>query len=173
MLGPPGAGLIIYLATIFTWLGLAAYGFNWKINFAWWRYPYDGWDALTAYGAVLAVAWVLLARWLRKSATGGLPKKWKRRRVELPPIEPTYECDDYLSAAKKRAAKLIDANKNDKEPAAKQALAELDQAEKEYLLRLHQALLLCRIPAAMPNRQRVNGTGYGIRAWFSDGVLVW
>lgn len=132
---------------------MAAYGFKWKVEFAWWRDEYCWLAALTGYVVVLAVVWFLLWRWLRKSATGGLPKNWKTHRVELPPIELTYEYDDNLSAAKKKAAKLIDANNNGKEPATQQDLAELDQVEKEYLLRLYQALLLCRIPAAMPNRQ--------------------
>jgi len=148
MLGPPAAGLIIYLATLFAWLGLAGYGFCWKRGFGWW-------GVLSAYVVVLIAAWVVLSRWLQRSATVGLPKKLKKRRVEMPPIDPTYSSDSRLIAAKEKTVELIAANKKVKDLAGKQALAaQLDGAEKEYLYRLYQALLQCRIPVAVQNRQR-------------------
>jgi len=64
MLGPPAAGLIIYIATAFTWLLLALYGFKASPNLPW---------ALAAMGAfvlLLALAWILL--WL---CLNGAPTK--------------------------------------------------------------------------------------------------
>jgi hypothetical protein len=64
MLGPPLAGLIIYIATAFAWLLLALYGFKASPNLPW---------ALAAMGAfvlVLALAWILL--WL---CLNGAPTK--------------------------------------------------------------------------------------------------
>jgi hypothetical protein len=58
MLGPPAAGLIIYVATAFIWLYIAGYGFSWWMN------PFQAGWLVPAYGIVLAVAWMLLSRWL-------------------------------------------------------------------------------------------------------------
>jgi hypothetical protein len=44
MLGPPAAGLTVYLATVFTWLWLAGYGFHW------WGWSY-AWGFLIGYGS--------------------------------------------------------------------------------------------------------------------------
>jgi hypothetical protein len=75
MLGPPAAGLIIYLATVFAWLGLAGFGFGW------WKRVSDAWGLLLVYGVVLIGAWLGLSWWLRRSATGGLPAD--RRNAKL------------------------------------------------------------------------------------------
>ncbi len=47
MLGPPAAGLMIYLATALAWLWLAGYGFHW------WRWSY-------AWGLVFLVGYVVV-----------------------------------------------------------------------------------------------------------------
>ena len=60
MLGPPTAGLIIYIATAFIWLYIAGYGFSWWMN------PFQAGWLVPTYGIVLAVAWMLLSRWLPK-----------------------------------------------------------------------------------------------------------
>jgi hypothetical protein len=66
MFGPPAAGLIIYLATVFAWLGLAGFGFGW------WDRVSDAWGLLLVYLVVLIGAWLGLSWWLRRSATGRL-----------------------------------------------------------------------------------------------------
>ena len=139
MLGPPAAGLIIYLATVFAWLWLAGYGFSW--------WPVRAWGLLFVYVAVLPVAWILLSCWLRRSAVGGLPMKWKKRRVDLPPVWPNWRSDGDLIAAKPAARPITD-NKKLSEQARNQAMAELDRVEVEYLFKLHETFLQCRIPAA-------------------------
>jgi hypothetical protein len=68
MLGPPAAGLIVYLATAFTWLFIAGFGL------AWWKDPSDAWWLLPIYPVVLAGGGVLLWWWLDRAATGK-PKK--------------------------------------------------------------------------------------------------
>jgi hypothetical protein len=93
MLGPPAAGLIIYLATVFVWLWLAGYGFSSRREFAWWLKLSDARTFLFGYGVMLVAAWIFLSWRLRKSATGGLPKKWKRSRVEMPPMKPNWEAE--------------------------------------------------------------------------------
>lgn len=64
MLGPPAAGLIIYLATAFTWLYVAGFGFSWWASFSRTRW------LLLAYAFVLAGAWVWVWWWLKKAAAG-------------------------------------------------------------------------------------------------------
>jgi hypothetical protein len=64
MLGPPAAGLIVYLATAFTWLFIAGFGLSW------WKDPRDAWWLLPLYPVVLAVAGVLLWVWLERAAKG-------------------------------------------------------------------------------------------------------
>lgn len=62
--GPPAAGLIIYLATAFTWIYIAGSGFLRRaaVPQAWWL--------LLVYPVVLGSAWLLLSRWLDEAATG-------------------------------------------------------------------------------------------------------
>jgi H+/Cl- antiporter ClcA len=64
MLGPPAAGLIIYLAAAFTWIYIGGYGFSW------WRDASDVWWLMLVYLAVLLAGWALLSRWLEDAATG-------------------------------------------------------------------------------------------------------
>jgi hypothetical protein len=64
MLGPPAAGLIIYLATTFAWLWLAGYGFEWSIPLVW---------AFVGFGVLLTGSWIWLSWWLTQAATGRLP----------------------------------------------------------------------------------------------------
>jgi hypothetical protein len=141
MLGPPAAGLIIYLATAFAWLWLAGYGLGW------WAVRASG--LLYVYGAVLLVAWILLSWWLRRSAIGGLPKKWKKRRVDLPPLRPNWRSDEDIIAAK-NFARLITDNKRVNE---RERNAMLDGAETEYLNKLGKTFSQCRITAAERSRQ--------------------
>jgi hypothetical protein len=135
MLGPPAAGLMIYLATMFAWFWLAGYGFYW------WGVS-DAWGLLVGYGVVLTVAWVGLRWWLQQTATGELPTRWKKYRIDLPPMKPTWTSE--LTAARRRL----------KEAASKQELtAALDQAELEYLRSLYEALVDNRIPTAARDSQ--------------------
>jgi hypothetical protein len=83
MLGPPAAGLIIYLVTVFAWLWLAGYGFKW------WGWSY-AWGFLIGYGVALIVAWIWVSWGLKRAATGGLPAEWKRYVVEMPPMSPIW-----------------------------------------------------------------------------------
>jgi hypothetical protein len=70
MLGPPAAGLIVYSATAWTWLGLAGYGFHWLgPTSPVWRWVLF----LLSYGVVLIAGWVSLRRWLDSAARGGDP----------------------------------------------------------------------------------------------------
>ena len=64
MLGPPAAGLIIYLATAFTWFYIAGVGFSWSLSRS------HTWRLLFAYLAVLIAAAGLVWWWLRRAATG-------------------------------------------------------------------------------------------------------
>lgn len=68
MLGPPAAGLIIYLAAAFTWLYVAGFGFSWWASFSRTRW------LLLAYAVVLAGAWVWVWWWLKKAAAGDQTK---------------------------------------------------------------------------------------------------
>ena len=72
MLGPPAAGLIIYLATAFTWIYIAGFGFSWWIDttHAWWL--------LLVYAAVLSWAWMLVSRWLANAATDNKTKSGRK-----------------------------------------------------------------------------------------------
>jgi hypothetical protein len=60
MLGAPAAGLIIFIATAFAWLWLTAYGFEWPLSLAW---------GLLSFVTVLALSWVLVWRWLKRTAS--------------------------------------------------------------------------------------------------------
>jgi hypothetical protein len=61
MLGPPAAGLIIYLAVIFAWFYVAGVGFGW-----WNKQEWRPWVLVVGgYGAALGVAWWFLRRYLR------------------------------------------------------------------------------------------------------------
>ncbi len=144
MLGPPAAGLIIYLATGCAWLWLADYGFGW--------WPVRSRGLLVAYGGVLLVAWILLSWWLRQSADGGLPKKWKKRKVDLPPIKPNWWSDGDLIAAKQAARPITD-NAKVNEQAKTRAQEELDRVEQKYLGKLHEAFLQYRTPATARSHQ--------------------
>jgi len=144
MLGPPAAGLIIYLATGCAWLWLADYGFGW--------WPVHLWSLLVPYGGVLLVAWILLSRWLRRSADGGLPKKWKQRKVYLPPIKPNWWSDGDLIAAK-QAARPITGNGKVSEQTRNRAQEELDRSEKKYLDKLLETLLQYRTPVTAGRHQ--------------------
>jgi hypothetical protein len=73
MLGPPAAGLIIYLATAFTWLYVAGFGFSWWASFSRTRW------LLLAYAVVLAGAWVWVWWWLKRP-----PPVIKRRLTAIP-----------------------------------------------------------------------------------------
>jgi hypothetical protein len=70
MLGPPAAGLIIYLGSAFTWLYVAGLGFSSYLNSP------RAWRLLVVYVAVLTYANVLVAVgvlvwwWLDRAATG-------------------------------------------------------------------------------------------------------
>jgi hypothetical protein len=64
MLGPPLAGLVIYLATAFTWLYIAGRGF------CWWGNSFSAWWLLLLYVFMLAVAWCVVRGWLGKAARG-------------------------------------------------------------------------------------------------------
>src|SRR5215211_8289887 len=61
MLGPPGAGLVVYLAVMFAWLYVAGVGYGW------WPEPEVGlglaWLLVPGYLVVLAVAWVAVRSW--------------------------------------------------------------------------------------------------------------
>lgn len=83
MLGPPAAGLIIYLATAFVWLWLAGYGFSWRREFVWWTRVSDARPFLLGFGVVLVGTWILLSWWLRRSATGGLTKRGANTMIDL------------------------------------------------------------------------------------------
>jgi hypothetical protein len=137
---------------------LAGYGFGW--------WPVRAWGLLFAYWAVLLVAWILLSRWLRRSAIGGLPMKWKKHRIDLPPVWPNWESYGDLIAAK-RAARPITDNKKLSEQARNQALVELDRVEVEYLSKLHEAFLQCRILAA--TRSHNEGKLWRVWSWLSAG----
>jgi hypothetical protein len=138
MLGPPAAGLTIYLATTFTWLWLAGFGFRW------WGWSY-AWGFLVGYAVVLTVTWIALSKWLGQSATGGLPHEWKKYVLEMPPMKP-----NWMSG-------LDDARKKVMEAARRQELAaELDRAEQEYLTHVYNTLADNRIEAATRSRQRAN-----------------
>jgi hypothetical protein len=67
MLGPPAAGLIVYLATGFTWLYVAGFGFSW------WTGSSAAWWLLPLYVVVLVVAWCWVQSWLYEAATGKEP----------------------------------------------------------------------------------------------------
>jgi hypothetical protein len=62
MLGPPAAGLIVYLVTAFTWLYIAGFGS------IWWRNPSRARWLLPGYMVVLAGASILVWWWLRRAA---------------------------------------------------------------------------------------------------------
>ena len=139
MLGPPAAGLIIYLATVFAWLWLAGYGFY---GFKWWGWSY-AWGFLIGYGIVLMVVWIWVWWGLKRAATGGLSPDWKRYIVEMPPMSPTWTSEVATARWKvKKAARKPELT------------AELDQAENEYLETLNRALLKSRIRAAARHPQR-------------------
>jgi hypothetical protein len=77
MLGPPAAGLIIYIATAFTWLFVAGVGFSWwSISTSSPTHtvpkpsPYCALVPLLGYVAVLAVACICVRRWLLRAAAG-------------------------------------------------------------------------------------------------------
>jgi hypothetical protein len=139
MLGPPAAGLIVYLATFITWLWLAGYGFHrWELSSPWSLSVF-----LVGYVVLLILAWVGLSRWLERSATDPLSAGWKRYVIEMPPMDRTW------------ASELGAARDTVKHIAMKPELtAQLDRAEVDYLASLHKTLLDKRIEAAARNRQQ-------------------
>lgn len=69
MLGPPGAGLVVYIAVVFVWVYLAGVGGGWwpsPASSSW--APAHGfghaWILLPLYGVVEAAAWFLTHAWL-------------------------------------------------------------------------------------------------------------
>jgi hypothetical protein len=61
MLGPPLAGLVVYVAVAMAWLYVAGFGFDW-----WSKEP---WGLLVGYVGSLALGWVLMKRYLMPSPT--------------------------------------------------------------------------------------------------------
>ena len=95
MLGPPAAGFIIYIATAFTWLLLALYGFKASPNLPW---------ALAAMGAfvlLLALAWILLWLCLNGAPTKGFVI---RSPVMLSPAWPSTSQSDMETQRARAAA---------------------------------------------------------------------
>jgi hypothetical protein len=76
MLGPPAAGLVIYLAVIFAWLYAAGVGFGW------WNKPYQWWlwVLVGGYAAVLLAAWWFFRGHLDEWAAGPAPNEDLVRR---------------------------------------------------------------------------------------------
>jgi hypothetical protein len=95
MLGPPAAGLLIYLATAFAWLYVAAVGLFWPRHV-----PGGGWWLLPVYAVVLVVSWLWVRRWLLKSASGNVPTGWSNLDAML---------SDYVDARRCRNLKPIEA----------------------------------------------------------------
>jgi hypothetical protein len=140
MLGPPAAGLIIYLATALAWLCLAGYGFKLSINLAW---------AFFGFAVLLIGSWIWLSLWLKRAAFGRLPMKWEIRHGHaLPRIRPRNALQVQLTDAMANVTKTQDDFKNAGPSRQRDLAGAVDQAEVEYLTQLHETLLKSRTSAA-------------------------